>query len=118
MKEWLVPANPHYFDLEQAFSEQQEIIWKQSTCVAVNDIVFLYVTAPVSAILYQCLVTAVNIPYAHENRQIKIQRVMKIKLLKRYSRDLYTFHWLQEHGIKTVRGPMHINHAIRRLLLG
>lgn len=117
VQEWLVPANPHYFDAEQAFSRQREIIWKQSTCVAVNDIVFLYVTAPVSAIMYRCLVTAVDIPYAYESSQITIQRVMRIKLLERYKNDQYTFRWLQKHGIKTVRGPLHINDVLRKALL-
>lgn len=116
VRKWLIPANPHYFDLERAFSEQQEIIWKQSTSVAVNDIVFLYVTAPVSSIRYQCLVMAIDIPYTYENSHIKIRRVMRIKLLKKYDENLYTFHWLQEHGIKTVRGPMHINQVICKAL--
>jgi len=114
---WIVPANPRYFNLEQAFAEKPEIIWKQSTCVAVDDIIFLYVTAPVSAILYQCLVTAVDLPYAYESGKIKIQRVMRIKLLKRYDKKLYTFHWLQEHGIKAIRGPLHANAAVRKVLL-
>jgi predicted DNA-binding protein (MmcQ/YjbR family) len=111
VQEWLIPANPRYFNVEEAFREQQEIIWKQSTSVAVDDIVFLYVTAPVSTIRYQCLVTAVDIPYEYESRQIKIQRVMRIKLLKKYDENLYTLQWLQEHGIKMVRGPMRINHV-------
>ena len=112
MQAWLVPANPHYFDLEHAFAENQEIIWKQSTNVAVDDQVFLYVTAPVSAILYQCRVTAVDIPYAYESHQIKIRRVMRLRLLKQYDPLLFSLPWLKEQEITTVRGPMHITDSL------
>lgn len=61
-QEWIVPANPKYYDLQKAFSENEEIIWKQSSNIAVGDVVCLYVAAPVSAVLYRCEATEVNIP--------------------------------------------------------
>ena len=51
---WLIPANPKYYDVEAAFAAQDTIRWKQSSRVAVGDTIYLYVAAPVSAILYQC----------------------------------------------------------------
>ena len=38
-QEWIVPANPKYYDLQKAFSEKEEIIWKQSSNIAVGDVV-------------------------------------------------------------------------------
>ena len=49
---WLIPANPKYYDVEAAFAAQDTIRWKQSSRVAVGDTIYLYVAAPVSAILY------------------------------------------------------------------
>ena len=40
-RNWLVPANPKYFDLEQAFQESETLLWKQSSRVQVGDTFFL-----------------------------------------------------------------------------
>ena len=51
-KEWLIPANPKYYDIEHAFDSAEEIDWKQGNGIRVGDTVFMYVAAPVSAILF------------------------------------------------------------------
>ena len=75
-RSWLIPANPAYFDIEQDLAENNDtMLWKQSSSVAVGDTVYIYVAAPVSAIRYQCSVLEADIPYnftsgrgAHEPR--------------------------------------------------
>ena len=114
--EWIIPANPKYFDLDRAFSENQEIIWKQSSNIKVNDNVYLYVAAPVSAICYKCTVTEVNIPYNYEDKNLKINKVMKIKLEKKYDKDFLPFKILNEYGINAVRGPRNITQALSTVL--
>jgi len=102
---WLVPANPKYFDIEAAFNKQKEILWKQSGSIQVGDIAYMYVGAPISAVLYKCTVTEVDIPYDYEDKNLKISKVMKIKLLKKYAKDFMRFSRLEAYGVKTVRGP-------------
>lgn len=53
-KEWIIPANPKYYDVEAVFENADEIDWKQGAGTKKGDIVFMYVAAPVSAILYKC----------------------------------------------------------------
>lgn len=93
------------FGFGKAFTENPEIIWKQSNRMAVNDIVYMYAAAPFSAILYRGLVVAVDIPYTYKSKQLTIHRVMKIRLLERYNKNLFTSQWLKKYGIKAVRGP-------------
>ena len=62
-KEWIVPANPKYYDIEEAFSRSDEIDWKQGAGIKKGDTVFMYVAAPVSAILYKCKVTETNMVF-------------------------------------------------------
>ncbi|HBO39037.1 MAG TPA: MmcQ protein, partial [Pasteurellaceae bacterium] len=57
--EWVVPANPKYYDIEAEFNENDIIHWKQSNNILVDDIVYIYVTAPCSAIRYKCRVLEV-----------------------------------------------------------
>ena len=103
-KEWIVPANPEYYDIVNAFNEDDEIIWKQSGKIKKGDIAYMYVANPISAILFKCDVTEVNIPYDYEDKNLKINKVMKIKLLKKYSSDFMTFEKLNKFGITAIRG--------------
>lgn len=103
--EWIVPANPEYYDVVKAFNEESVILWKQSSNINIGDIVYLYVAKPYSAILYKCEALEVNIPYKSKNKYLTISKVMKIKLLEKYDKNEYTFEKLKEYGVRAVRGP-------------
>ena len=105
-KEWIIPSNPKYFDIVHAFDSTDTITWKQGKSVKRGDIVFMYVGAPVSAILYKCKVLETDIPYPRKNPYINIPALMKIKLLKRYPPERFPFDRLKsDYGIFAVRGP-------------
>lgn len=105
-KEWIIPANPKFYDIEHAFDDADEVEWKQGKGIKTGDTVFMYVAAPVSAVLYQCKVTETNIPYEYENKNLTISALMRIKLLKRFQPDKFTFQILkEEYGISAIRGP-------------
>ena len=115
-KEWIVPANPKYYDIEEAFSRSDEIDWKQGAGIKKGDTVFMYVAAPVSAILYKCKVTETNIPFRFDG-PVQIKELMKIKLQKRYKPDKFTFEVLgNEYGIFAVRGPRGIPNSLSEAL--
>ncbi len=111
-QEWIVPANPKYYDLQKAFSEKEEIIWKQSNNVAVGDVVCLYVTAPVSAVLYRCEATEVNIPYHYDDGNVHMNHVMRLKKLDQYNPSFLPFEKLKAYGIGAVRGPRRMPHSL------
>lgn len=104
-REWLVPANPKYYDVEKAFSESDVILWKQSSNILVGDIVYLYVAAPVSAVMYKCEAVEVDIPYRYSDENLRIRRTMRIRLLHRFREGELSFNKLKEHGVYAVRGP-------------
>ncbi|MCH5198423.1 MAG: MmcQ/YjbR family DNA-binding protein [Oscillospiraceae bacterium] len=116
-KEWLVPANPKYYDIEHAFDHTNEINWKQGIGIKTGDTVFIYVGAPVSAVLYKCEVTKTDIPYDYNDENLSISAVMKIKLLKRYSPEQFPFASLkQDYGIFAVRAPRGVPHSLSKAL--
>ena len=116
-KEWVIPSNPKYFDIIHAFDHADEINWKQGAGIKVGDTVFMYVGAPVSAILYKCKVTETGIPYHGNHKEINIKALMKIRLQKRYSADRFTFEVLKsEYGIYAVRGPRGIPNSLSSAL--
>ena len=105
-REWLIPSNPKYYDSIHAFDDTDEISWKQGAGIKTGDIVFMYIGAPASAIYYKCVVTETDIPWQYEREGLTIRSLMRIRLLKRYDPERFTFSVLnQEYGIFAVRGP-------------
>ena len=117
-KDWIIPANPKLYDVERAFCESDVIDWNQRGSIKVGDTIFIYMAAPVSAILYQCKAVEVDIPCQHQDKNLTIAKLMKIKLLRRYDPEQFTFDRLkEEYGIYAVRGlrgvPNSLSHALR-----
>ncbi len=116
-REWLIPANPKYYDVEAAFLKETKIDWKQGRGIKTGDTVFLYVAAPVSAILYKCRVTQTDIPCRYDDGKVHMTSLMKIKLLKRYQPDRFPLDVLSEtYGIHAVRGPRGIPESLSEAL--
>ena len=112
-KEWIIPANPKYYDIVHAFDNTDIIDWKQGSGIKVKDTIYMYVGTPVSAILYKCKVIETDIPYDYEDGKLTISALMRIKLLKRYDADRFTFNRLKEEfGIYAVRGPRGIPNSL------
>lgn len=103
--DWLIPANPKYYDVIQAFEEREIIGWKQSSDIRVGDIVYMYVGAPYSAILFKCKAVEVNIPYSYEDENVSMKKRMEIQLLQKYDPKEFSFDFLKEYGVYAVRGP-------------
>ena len=91
--------------MEAAFAAQDIIRWKQSSRVAVGDTIYLYVAAPVSAILYQCRAVEVDIPFRRIRGAVRMDHVMNIQLLHRFQPDQLNLNVLRSHGVYAVRGP-------------
>ena len=116
-KEWLIPSNPKYYDIIHAFDDTDTIDWKQGAGIIKNDIVYIYVGAPVSAIMYRCKVLETDIPYNYHSDGLTIKALMKIKLLKRYEADQFTFERLKTNfGVFAVRGPRGVPNSLSALL--
>lgn len=111
-RDWLIPANPKYYDVEAAFAVQDTIRWKQSSRVSVGDTIYLYVAAPVSAVLYQCQAVEVDIPFRRTQGAVRIDHVMNIRLLHRFSPDQLTLEVLRSHGVYAVRGPRSVPESL------
>ena len=112
-----MPSNPKYYDVIKAFEDSDEIDWKQGAGIKTGDTIYLYVGSPISAILYKCRVTETDIPYHYQDENLTIKALMKIKLLKRYDKERFTFKVLNdEYGIFAVRGPRGVPFSLSEAL--
>lgn len=110
---WLVPVNPKYYDIQKAFTESDTILWKQSNSVIAGDIIYLYLAAPFSCVLYKCIAVEVDIPYEYDDGKVSMRKVMKIKRQYTYDREAFGLSELKKHGIVSVRGPRSIPYGLR-----
>ena len=92
-KEWIIPANPKYYDIVNAFNDRDTITWRKSHNFMINDIVYIYITEPYAYIMFKCVVISLD------------EDIMTLKLLKRYSDNDFTFARLKSCGVKSVRSP-------------
>ena len=62
MKKWIIPSNLKQYDVIGAFQSLSELTWTQRfKSVEVGDLVYIYVSSPVSAIKFCCEVAATNL---------------------------------------------------------
>lgn len=117
-REWIIPANPKYFDVVSHINNSSDgiINWKQSSKVEIGDIIYLYLAVPYSCILYKFKAIEVDIPYVSKNKNIKMDKVMRIKLLKVYDRNKYSFDKLREYGVNAIRGPRSVPIELSKVL--
>jgi predicted DNA-binding protein (MmcQ/YjbR family) len=100
-KAWLIPANPALYDIEGELAGTDVIRWHQSARMIEGDTVYIYVTAPVSAVRYACEVTAVNLePSVIPGAKKEIE----LRCVRRFPPDLLPLETLRDYGVYGVRG--------------
>jgi predicted DNA-binding protein (MmcQ/YjbR family) len=89
---WLVPANPQYYDVLEAFRSQKTLSWHTRKKMQPGDAVYIYYSAPYSSIVMKAQVTAVEEDF-----------LTTMKLVEFYDKNRYPLSVLRQHGLKTVR---------------
>lgn len=99
---WIIPANPKYFDVISYIESLPVFSWKQPKNINLDDLVYIYLGAPHSAILYKCKVIELDLYHEPE------RPVMNLQLLKKYDPKEYTFDLLKTYGLNSVRSARRI----------
>ena len=97
--EWVLPANPNYFDIFEYMKNRKTVEWKQQKNINVGDKIYIYISSPISAIIYKTVVQEKDIDSYFDNK------VMTLKILKEYDKDKYNFKKLKEYDLRAIRGP-------------
>ncbi len=121
-REWLIPAAPAMYDVEKDFCRDGTILWKQTANMIVGDTVYMYMAAPVSAVMYRCEATEVNIQYNYDDGSYRIRKAMKLKLMHRFAQGDMPLSEMKKLGVSAVRGargvPNTLLHRLRQLEKG
>ena len=78
--------------------------------------------APVSAVMYRCEATEVNIQYNYDDGSYHIRKAMKLKLMHRFAQGDMPLSEMKKLGVSAVRGargvPNTLLHRLRQLEKG
>lgn len=108
--EWIIPANPKYFDVITYIESLPVFSWKQPKNINIGDTVYIYLGAPYSAILYKCKVIELDL-YDEPQRP-----TMNLELIQKYDPKEYPFNKLKEYGLNSVRSARRIPSKLSREL--
>lgn len=103
---WIAPANPKYYDVTHIFDNGDLSFWKPINGIAIGDILFIYVTQPFGKLFFKCEVTQINVP---TNQFHGIKELIYMKLLERLDDKNFNFEYLNNIGVKAIRGARRIS---------
>lgn len=115
-RDWLVPANPAVYDVEQDLGRDGHILWKQTARVQAGDTVYIYMAAPVSAVLYQCTAVEVDLPVPDAAPGSRARYQMRLRLDRRFAPGQISRAVLQAHGVRGVRSARSLTAALRQYI--
>lgn len=103
-QDWLIPANPKYYDVEKGFAENGSLVWHQKGGVSVGDMVYIYMAAPISAILFECQVVETA------------ERNMRLILMHRFQDQALTLDKMKTCGVGPIRSARKMPHELSLLV--
>lgn len=131
---WLVASNLTTFDADAAFAKLAEVDWSEtrSARIEIGDLVYLYGTAPLSALMHECVVVDRGIPFenviddrafwgsssAFEERRDRTW--MRLRLRHTFTaeeRDVLSLPSLMQHGLRSApQGRMRVPEGVAALV--
>ena len=119
MEQWIIPCNVNFYDVVGVFEKLKCVDWKQSNpLISIGDEVFIYVSKPISAILYKCKVNKANMPEAtiddsafvlNGEKYQNYGNYMELELLEKYDNSKFALDVLTEKGLKgRIQGPRRV----------
>ena len=106
---FIIPSNINMFDVISYIENNKTFVWnKQPKEAKVGDLVYVYVGAPYSQILYKCEIIKTNL-------KVYSDRDMELKLIKKYKNNEYTYNFLKEHNCSFIRAPRSIPESVAKL---
>ena len=76
--------------------------------------IYMYVAAPHSSILYKCRAIEVDIPWQYADDNISMNTMMKVELLEKYESGVWSFERMKQFGVYAVRGPRSMPKELKR----
>lgn len=125
MNKWVMSANPNVFNHEKAFQEKGYIDWKQTRKFSVGDIIYVYVTKPISKIQFKAKVVSVYMAeeeiddyskywVKEKPKDLHDVKYARLILLDEFKDDRFDYSTLKEHGlVYPPQSPCRVNDILQ-----
>lgn len=104
--EWVMPLNPSYFDIFNYFDSTDVYYWDKRGSFKKGDTIYMYVTKPIGAIMYKCMVDDITDDF------------MIVRKVCKYEEGKYSLDVLKKYGLTSVRSTRHIPLALKKYIEG
>lgn len=112
MRHWIFISSPKRFRMDDWLRSNEYVEYVQRNKVEVNDIVYLYTTAPIQRIEYKMVVDRINVSYdemiddsAYSLNPSPIVNkedlYIRLKLIKKVETPLLHLNFLREYGLRS-----------------
>lgn len=113
MKHWIFISSPKQFRMDDWLSCNDYVEFVQRNKVEVNDIVYLYTTAPVQRIEYKMIVDRINVSYSEmiDDSAYSLRQddagydpdtlFVRLKLIKKVETPLLHLSFLRAYGLRS-----------------
>lgn len=120
MQSWIFISSPLSFKMDECLSKFGFVDFRQRNKLAVNDIVYIYVSSPVQEIKYKMIVERINIPYedtvddssfdVHIKPLEPLQYYSRLRLLQQTDTPKLHLSYLRKHGlVSSLQGNMKVS---------
>ena len=125
MAEWVISGKPSTYDAISAFRNLKIIDWRQILSdVAINDIVYIYMSGNINQIKLKCIVTKINLPkpeiddikYFVTPPSKEYKKYMQLKLLEEYDDPRLGYHELKQRGLNSVQGQQRLPESVKKYI--
>ena len=130
--EWIIPANPKNFRVDDALSELEILEWSKTNNLKAcepGDILYIYQSLPISAITWKCVALDVDIEqgeiddsdyytYYCSTEDALFGPKIRIKALFRFENtEALSFRNLKLHGLTSnIQGPMRVTPELSKYI--
>ena len=108
--QWIIPCDLNYYDARAAFDKLKIIDWRQHNRYNVDDIVYIYASAPYQRIMFKTRVIGVDLSYEEtiDDREFwkkpgekeAVKRYVRLQLINTSDSEALSLTHLIEHGLK------------------
>ena len=110
-EKWIIPCSPKFFDVVDHFKSRTDIVWRRTSAIRKDDIVYIYVGKPYGEIKYQCRVIDDNISeellknnrYAIPQSPAGVPKYVLLKLEYIFPEGVLDYQSLKKHGLTQVQ---------------
>lgn len=124
MESWVFPCNVKVFDISKHLKNHSTLVWKKDRNIRTGDIVYLYLSSPLSQIKYKTFVISDVVrpleleenAYAIPSKPKPNQEYVMLEVIETFPSGDLSLAELKKHGLGQVQTQARTDRSLRKYL--